>query len=100
MIVRGIDCGGWTDFIHETDRKQCFRFRACREIDSIEIGKRVENYVHFITMDMAKLGDLSVRIGIDDFRGAAVVTEERYIGYGSDHVREESCRGDGDASAL
>src|SRR5688572_33499111 len=100
MIVRGIDCGGWTDFIHETDRKQCFRFRTRREIDSIEIGKSVEDRVHFVAVDVAKFHNLSVRIGIHDFCSAAVVTEKRHIGHRCDYIWDEPCCGNGDASTL
>ena len=77
-----------------------FAFARAAKIDSVKIGKRVEDRIHFIAMDVAVIRDLFVWIGIHDLGCAAVVTEERHIGHGGNHVRDESCRGDGDASAL
>ncbi len=51
-------------------------------------------------MDVTIFCDFLVGVTIHEFGGAAVVTEERHVGHGGDHVRDESCRGDGDASAL
>ena len=58
-----------------------------REIDSIKIGKCVEHCIHFIPMDVAKFCDFLIGIGIYDFRGPAVVTEERHIRHGGGDIR-------------
>ena len=100
MIVCGIDCRGRADLVHEAYGEQSLCSGTRREVDSIEVRKRIEHRIYLVAMDMAIFGDLLVGIGIHEFGGAAVVTEEWYIRHGCHHVRDEPGCCDGDASAL
>src|SRR5450631_4137492 len=79
VVVRGIHRRGWADGIHQADREQCWRGRASREADAVEVGQRAERRGGMRAVHGQVGGDLGVRLPVGQVDRPAEVASERDV---------------------